>query len=46
LSWIIENVAEEDVSSRIVEETNEDGTDAYGALVRVRLVLPSLYIYV
>jgi hypothetical protein len=45
LSWFIEHVAEEDMSSYIVEETNEDSADAYGALVEIRLV-STLYIYV
>jgi len=38
LSWIIEDVSKEDVSSCIVEKANEDGADAYGALVEIRLV--------
>lgn len=33
------------MSSYIVEEANEDGADAYGALVEIRLV-SSLQIYV
>jgi len=46
LSWIIEDVSEEDVSSCVVEETNEDSTNAYGALVEIRLVPSQLYTYV
>jgi hypothetical protein len=38
LSWFVEDVPEKDVSSCIVEETNKNGANAYGALVRVRSV--------
>lgn len=38
LSWFVEDVSEEDVSSCIMEETNEDSADANGALVKIRLV--------
>lgn len=38
LSWVVQDIPKEDVSSCIVEEANEDGADAYGALVDVRLV--------
>jgi hypothetical protein len=38
LSWFVKNIPKEDVSSYIVEEANEHGADAHGALVDIRLV--------
>jgi hypothetical protein len=38
LSWLVKDISKEDVSSYIVEEANENGADAYGALADIRLV--------
>lgn len=38
MSWFVKDIPKEDVGSYIVEEANEDGADAYGALVEIRFV--------
>jgi hypothetical protein len=34
LSWLIEDVAKENLGSSIMKESDEDRADAYGALIR------------